>query len=188
MPLYLQAGAWNGNTRFTPVRYESRRLINLFCLNSYAIRYWGICHLFTQRCDSMNGDGMTKQLGGDTMLKYATKRLLLLIPILLGVSIISFMLVRAMPGDAATAYLVASGIPPSEAAVKSTSSYRQYYRQKHGGHWWSLKFTCNLQHMQWRRIQPHPGQTFSWKTADTNPESYRCRSTKDIGMADKKIS
>ncbi len=55
------------------------------------------------------------------MLKYATKRLLLLIPILLGVSIISFMLVRAMPGDAATAYLVASGIPPSEAAVAAAT-------------------------------------------------------------------
>lgn len=46
--------------------------------------------------------------------KYIIKRLLLLIPILFLVSIIAFLLVRIMPGDAATAYLVSANIPVTD--------------------------------------------------------------------------
>jgi ABC-type dipeptide/oligopeptide/nickel transport system permease component len=38
-------------------------------------------------------------------------------PVMLGVSILAFLLVRAMPGDAATAYLLSAGVQPSKAAV-----------------------------------------------------------------------
>lgn len=55
------------------------------------------------------------------MLKYALKRLIMLIPILLGVSIIAFLLVRAMPGDAATSYLMAANIPPTKEAIAAAT-------------------------------------------------------------------
>lgn len=55
------------------------------------------------------------------MLKYALKRLVMLIPILLGVSVIAFLLVRAMPGDAATSYLMAANIPPTKEAVAAAT-------------------------------------------------------------------
>ncbi len=55
------------------------------------------------------------------LLKYAIKRLLLLIPILFLVSVVAFGLVRMMPGSAEMAYLQAAGIPPSEAALQSAS-------------------------------------------------------------------
>ena len=55
------------------------------------------------------------------MLKYAGKRILMLIPILIIVSILAFGLVRLMPGNAEMAYLQASGIPPSDKAIKNIS-------------------------------------------------------------------
>lgn len=55
------------------------------------------------------------------MLKYAGKRILVLIPILIIVSILAFGLVRLMPGNAEMAYLQASGIPPSDKAIKNIS-------------------------------------------------------------------
>ncbi|MEW9077600.1 nickel ABC transporter permease [Terrisporobacter glycolicus] len=48
------------------------------------------------------------------MKKYVIKRLITLIPVLIGVSIIAFLLVRIMPGDAATAYLNAVNIPVTD--------------------------------------------------------------------------
>jgi ABC-type dipeptide/oligopeptide/nickel transport system permease component len=38
-------------------------------------------------------------------------------PVMCGVSILAFLLVRAMPGDAATAYLLSAGIQPSDEAA-----------------------------------------------------------------------
>ncbi len=55
------------------------------------------------------------------LLRYTVKRLLLLIPILLLVSLFAFGLVRLMPGSAEMAYLQAAGIPPSETALQSAS-------------------------------------------------------------------
>ena len=55
------------------------------------------------------------------MIKYAAKRLALLIPIMFCVSILAFLLVRAMPGDAATAYLTAAGIPPTDETVAAVT-------------------------------------------------------------------
>jgi nickel ABC transporter permease subunit NikB len=51
------------------------------------------------------------------VFKYITKRLLMVFPVMFGVSILAFLLVRAMPGDAATAYLLSAGVQPSEEAV-----------------------------------------------------------------------
>ncbi|MDR0723123.1 MAG: ABC transporter permease, partial [Treponema sp.] len=53
------------------------------------------------------------------MLKYVLKRLLMVFPVMFGVSILAFLLVRAMPGDAATAYLLSAGVQPSKEAVAS---------------------------------------------------------------------
>jgi nickel ABC transporter permease subunit NikB len=55
------------------------------------------------------------------MFRFVFKRLILLIPIMLCVSLLAFSLVRAMPGDAASAYLVAAGIPPSDAATAAVN-------------------------------------------------------------------
>ncbi|SMD01520.1 nickel ABC transporter permease subunit NikB [Sporomusa malonica] len=51
------------------------------------------------------------------MLDYIVKRLLSLIPVLVGISIITFLILRLTPGDPAEAYLRLSQIPPTEAAV-----------------------------------------------------------------------
>lgn len=51
------------------------------------------------------------------MLDYIVKRLLSLIPVLVGISIITFLMLRLTPGDPAEAYLRLSQIPPTEAAV-----------------------------------------------------------------------
>ncbi|MDF2570864.1 MAG: nikB 1 [Sporomusa sp.] len=51
------------------------------------------------------------------MFGYIVKRLLSLIPVLVGISIITFLILRLTPGDPAEAYLRLSQIPPTEAAV-----------------------------------------------------------------------
>lgn len=51
------------------------------------------------------------------MFSYIAKRLLSLIPVLMGISIITFLILRLTPGDPAEAYLRLSQIPPTEAAV-----------------------------------------------------------------------
>lgn len=51
------------------------------------------------------------------MFDYIVKRLLGLIPVLIGISIITFLMLRLTPGDPAAAYLRLSQIPPTEAAV-----------------------------------------------------------------------
>ena len=55
------------------------------------------------------------------MLRYAIKRMLLLIPIVFIVSIFAFGLVRLMPGSAEMAYLQAAGIPPSDDSIEAAS-------------------------------------------------------------------
>lgn len=45
------------------------------------------------------------------MRKYFAKRILMVIPIMFCVTIVTFLIVRAMPGDAATAYLMAKRVP-----------------------------------------------------------------------------
>lgn len=52
------------------------------------------------------------------MKKYVLKRLITLVPILIGVSIVAFLLVRIMPGDAATAYLTTANIPVTEKNIQ----------------------------------------------------------------------
>lgn len=52
------------------------------------------------------------------MKKYILKRLITLVPILIGVSIVAFLLVRIMPGDAATAYLTTANIPVTEKNIQ----------------------------------------------------------------------
>lgn len=52
------------------------------------------------------------------MKKYVIKRLLILIPVLFGISLVAFLLVRIMPGDAATAYLNAARIPPTAENIQ----------------------------------------------------------------------
>jgi nickel transport system permease protein len=51
------------------------------------------------------------------MAGFIIRRLLLLIPILLGVSILMFVIIRMAPGDPAVAYLKLSNIPPTPSAV-----------------------------------------------------------------------
>lgn len=51
------------------------------------------------------------------MVSYIVKRLLSLVPVLVGVSIITFLILRLIPGDPAEAYLRLSQIPPTDAAV-----------------------------------------------------------------------
>ena len=55
------------------------------------------------------------------MGKYITKRILILIPVLLVVSILAFGLSRAMPGGAAMAYLTAANIPPTQEALQAAT-------------------------------------------------------------------
>jgi peptide/nickel transport system permease protein len=56
------------------------------------------------------------------MLKYVVRRLLLLVPILLGVSILIFFWIRALPGDPATALL----------GERSTPALVERYRDRYG--------------------------------------------------------
>ncbi len=51
------------------------------------------------------------------MVSYIVKRLLSLIPVLVGISLITFLILRLTPGDPAEAYLRLSQIPPTEAAI-----------------------------------------------------------------------
>lgn len=51
------------------------------------------------------------------MLRFILKRLLSLIPILFGTSLITFLLIHLVPGDPAEAYLRLSNIPPSPEAL-----------------------------------------------------------------------
>jgi nickel ABC transporter permease subunit NikB len=51
------------------------------------------------------------------MFDYIVKRLLSLIPVLVGISMITFLMLRLTPGDPAEAYLRLSQIPPTQAAV-----------------------------------------------------------------------
>lgn len=51
------------------------------------------------------------------MIRYIAKRLLTLFPLVLGVSIIVFLLLRLGPNDPAMSYLRLSGIPPTEQAL-----------------------------------------------------------------------
>jgi nickel transport system permease protein len=51
------------------------------------------------------------------MAGFILRRLLLLVPILLGVSILMFVIIRMAPGDPAVAYLRLSNIPPTPSAV-----------------------------------------------------------------------
>lgn len=48
---------------------------------------------------------------------FIVKRLTSLVPILLGISIITFILLHLIPGDPAVAYLRLSNIPPTDVAV-----------------------------------------------------------------------
>lgn len=51
------------------------------------------------------------------MLRYIAKRLLILIPMLLGVSVVVFLILRLGQGDPAMSYLRLSNIPPTDAAL-----------------------------------------------------------------------
>ncbi|MFH5183536.1 hypothetical protein ACHHV8_13455 [Paenibacillus sp. TAB 01] len=51
------------------------------------------------------------------MIKYAVQRLLQAIPVLFGISLISFGLIRVTPGDPAEIMLRSDGIQPSPEAV-----------------------------------------------------------------------
>lgn len=55
------------------------------------------------------------------MGKYIAKRILILIPVLLIVSVLVFGLARAMPGGAAMAYLTAANIPPTQEALQAAT-------------------------------------------------------------------
>src|SRR5918999_5700124 len=56
------------------------------------------------------------------MLRYVVRRLLLLVPILLGVSILIFIWIRALPGDPASALL----------GERSTPALVQQYKERYG--------------------------------------------------------
>ena len=56
------------------------------------------------------------------MLKFIVKRLLMLIPLLLAVSVIVFLLLRLSPSDPALSYLKLSNIRPTEAALTEARS------------------------------------------------------------------
>lgn len=51
------------------------------------------------------------------MLKFVIKRLLMLIPLLLGMSLVVFLLLRSGENDPAMSYLRLSGIPPTDVAL-----------------------------------------------------------------------
>lgn len=51
------------------------------------------------------------------MIRYIVKRLLTLVPLLLGVSLIVFLLLQLGPNDPAMSYLRLSGIPPTDQAL-----------------------------------------------------------------------
>ncbi|MGL5513263.1 MAG: nickel ABC transporter permease subunit NikB, partial [Sporomusa sp.] len=56
------------------------------------------------------------------MVDYIVKRLLSIIPVLFGISVVTFLLLRLAPGDPAEAYLRLSQIPATEAAVQAVRS------------------------------------------------------------------
>lgn len=56
------------------------------------------------------------------MKKYIIKRLLVLIPVVLIVSVLAFSLVRILPGGAAMAYLKAANIPPTQEAIAAANT------------------------------------------------------------------
>lgn len=56
------------------------------------------------------------------MLKFIIKRLLMLVPLLLAVSVIVFLLLRLGPNDPAMSYLRLSNIPPTDAALAEARS------------------------------------------------------------------
>src|SRR5918998_14256 len=73
------------------------------------------------------------------MLKYVVRRLLLLVPILLGVSILIFVWIRALPGDPASALL----------GERATPELVQQYKELYGlddplpvQYWKYLKLTA----------------------------------------------
>lgn len=57
------------------------------------------------------------------MLRYITKRIIQLIPMLLVVSIVVFLLLRLGQGDPAMTYLRLSGIPPTDQALEVAREY-----------------------------------------------------------------
>lgn len=67
------------------------------------------------------------------MKKYFLKRILAIIPIMFAVTIVTFLIVRAMPGDASTAYLMAKRVPVTkenlEMAMHTLGLDRPLYEQ-----------------------------------------------------------
>lgn len=67
------------------------------------------------------------------MKKYFAKRILMVIPIMFCVTVVTFLIVRAMPGDAATAYLMAKRVPVTtenlEMAMKTLGLNEPLYKQ-----------------------------------------------------------
>jgi peptide/nickel transport system permease protein len=67
------------------------------------------------------------------MLRFVVRRLLLLVPILIGLSILVFLWIRALPGSPATALLGERATPAAVAAVRKQYGlddplYQQYFR------------------------------------------------------------
>ncbi|MBU4192079.1 MAG: nickel ABC transporter permease subunit NikB, partial [Proteobacteria bacterium] len=71
------------------------------------------------------------------MLRYIVKRLLILVPMLLAVSIVVFLILRLGQGDPAMSYLRLSNIPPTDAALEVA-------RQELG-----LDLPLPVQYVQW---------------------------------------
>lgn len=67
------------------------------------------------------------------MKKYFAKRILMVIPIMFCVTVVTFLIVRAMPGDAATAYLMAKRVPVTtenlEMAMKTLGLNEPLHKQ-----------------------------------------------------------
>jgi peptide/nickel transport system permease protein len=67
------------------------------------------------------------------MLRFVVRRLLLLVPILIGLSILVFLWIRALPGDPAAALLGERATPEAVAAIREQYGlddplYQQYFR------------------------------------------------------------
>src|SRR5699024_4941122 len=70
------------------------------------------------------GEGRPDSIGSEeAMLKYIIRRILLMIPILLGVSLVTFIIVRSIPGDPVRVLLGADARSTPEQIANIRSAY-----------------------------------------------------------------
>lgn len=107
------------------------------------------------------------------MVTFIAKRIIFLIPILLGTSLITFLLLQLVPGDPAEVYLRISQIPPTDEAVKAI-------RQEMG-----LNKPLLFQYVQWLKgaVLLNFGESFVTKKPVLEEVLYYFPSTLQLTLA-----